>query len=225
MPDRITIGIASIPSREASLQKVIDRFSNPGKGRRIPDINVYLDGYQGAPGYLYAPHIQVFRSKPESLADAGKFVEVPTTGIYLSCDDDIEYPANYLTRITAGLKKHGGIVTFHGSILRRPFRSYYASRTLYRAIGDVANDTRVDVPGTGVMAFRCEDFRPEPKWFEWKLMTDIWIGIYAHKQGLPVTCLAHKAGWLQSGAYKGIYEHFRGRDGKQTTLCRRNFPL
>lgn len=127
-----------------------------------------------------------------------KFHFIQDDEYYFTCDDDLIYPPDYVSRTLAALKKHGGYVTYHGRKLRGLGRNYYNGHRFFSCLGSVEVDEVIDVPGTGVGCFNTNDFKPDaPARVEWRNMDDIGIGYECARQDVKVTVLAHEKGWLK----------------------------
>jgi hypothetical protein len=175
---KIIVGIATHKGREESLNKTIDSLL-----KYVDDIRVYDN-----------------EKEPYNATDNGKFrfLEYYQKPIYaLTCDDDIIYPPDYVDTLLEGVEKHGTICTFHGRKLRGKNLSYYKG---HRAFGFNRNcpfTMEIDVTGTGVSAWRTDQFNPTDLWkAEDKLMSDIVFSLEAAKQGIGITHLGHAGNWL-----------------------------
>lgn len=168
--------------------------------------------------------VQVFFTPDGDLADFGKFYpKVREEDVWLTVDDDLIYPADYVRRIVEGLERYpGAVVSFHGAKLQRPFVSYYRSRKSYPCLQTVEHDERVDVGGTGVMAFppgMCP-YLGEP----WPYMADLVVARWAKRAGVSIVVLKHEHGWLKHQAIdhsQTIFSRFAKHDEFQTWYCRR----
>ena len=100
---KVTVSIATIPSRKEALKITIDSLIN-----QVDKIYIYLNNYEEIPNYLtYNSYklktqglkkIEYFRSQNyKDLGDVGKFHCVGIIkGYHFTCDDDIIYPDNYI---------------------------------------------------------------------------------------------------------------------------------
>jgi len=208
----ITAGIATIYSRAKILPMVIN-----GLLPQVDRVNLYLSGAYPIPPD-FGPRVRIFSGDK---TDEGKFHRVPKKGIYISCDDDFNFPPDYVEKMASGVKEHGCIVTLHGSNIIWPFRSYYRSRQNFHWNADLNFPQVVDIPGTGVMAFDCSYFRPGK--FEERFMADIEIAIMAQKSNKKIVTLPHKRGWLKTYPHKvaeTIFATQRNKDQRQSELIR-----
>ena len=184
----ITANLATIKSRSKTLQKVVDTIKD-----QVTTVRVYANDYTPE---VQGDNVEVYTGK--DYTDNSKFFWLPESeGVYLSCDDDLLYPADYVEKIIEGLKKYPGCwLTFHGRKMLGLGLDYYRGHTVYRCLGDVDGDYEIDIPGTGVSAFHTRDFRFDMKEWEYFRMSDIMAGQEIAKTGKKVICLSHRAGWI-----------------------------
>lgn len=117
---------------------------------------------------------------------------------FFSCDDDIFYPTNYIKKSIEAIETYNAIITYHGRKLLGLNRNYYRGHQGYRCLGTVEEDARIDVPGTGVTAFRTDYFNPIDAYkSKDKKMADCVIGLEAAKQNKDIYVINHRAGWLK----------------------------
>lgn len=213
-------GVASIPGREKNLKASLESILP-----QCDKVHVYLNNYPHAPDFLNHDKIIVYRSQDHGdRSDAGKFFNVPENCYYFSIDDDIIYPPTYVADMKAELNKWHNqvIVTHHGRVLRQsPVKSYYKGKTaMHHCRGHQAQDRWVHVGGTGVMAFDTNYFRPSKKDFKAPHMADIWVGIKAQSQKMPILALAHPSGYIQPQGNIGptIFDRHVKNDGPQTRV-------
>ena len=101
-----------------------------------------------------------------------------TNGYQLVCDDDIDYPADYVEKLVDGIERHGrrAVVGFHGCVLRAPLVDYHTSRRLLHFSRSLGEDTAVHVLGTGVAGFHVSAIRVGPQDVEPGL-ADLWLAM------------------------------------------------
>jgi FkbM family methyltransferase len=193
---KVFASLASIPTREAGLQRVVESLA-----QQVDELGVYLNGYLRVPSFLGRLGVEVVESgKRGDVGDAGKFHWAGTrTGYQLVCDDDILYPADYVAKLLEGLERHGpGIVAgFHGSLLKEPVDDYHRSRRLLHFTRALASDTGVHVLGTGVAGYHSSAIRVSPEDFPERNLADIWFALLGQRQQVPFVCLRREEGWLR----------------------------
>ena len=189
----IVAGMATIKGREASLRQTTDSIID-----QIDLLYLHFNDYAPPEWYKTHPKIMVVTASDEG--DMGKFSMIDQVdGVYLSIDDDLTYPPDYVSTIVAALERYkGSIVSFHGSIMSKGWTSYYRDRVGIRCLDDFHYDIAAHCLGTGVSAFDrrdvplCwDDLRGRPR-----DMSDVHVSRWAHKNGVPLIALAHSAGWL-----------------------------
>lgn len=193
----ITANLATIKSRRYTLQGVIDSLKD-----QVDTVRVYANDY--------VPEVkdaEVYTG--EDYTDNSKFYWLPKSeGVYLSCDDDLIYPPDYVETILEGMRKYPGCwITFHGRKLLGYGLDYYRGHLVYRCLGDVKGDYELDVPGTGVSAFNTKDFKFDMREWEYKRMSDIMAGQEIAKRKKKIICLHHKAGWIKHLENKSTIYH------------------
>lgn len=128
------------------------------------------------------------------LTDNGKFAFIRPGEKYLTCDDDIFYPTNYVESFPDNIP----ISTHHGRILHPDgYYSYYRGKhKCYSYLNDTQEST-VHVGGTGVMCINTDLYMPNIHESPYKKMSDLVLSLDACDKGIPIQLLAHKQCWLQ----------------------------
>lgn len=142
---------------------------------------------------------------------------------YFCADNDIIYPKDYVQHTIELVEKYRTIITYHGRILKEPVNSYYKGNKVYDFRGQQNEDYFVHVGGTGVMAFRTDDFNPVDIYkSKYKLMSDLVLSLEAKKQGKRIICAAHGQNWIrQQEVTTGIRQMFNERnEQKQIELAK-----
>ena len=230
--DKVFAGIASFPAREYSLKQTVDSIID-----HVDHLYVYLNDYDQVPPYLKHEKITVFRSQDCSgdLSDIGKFYAVDeVNGYFITLDDDLIYPPNYVDRLLSGIEKYErkAVCSFHGRRFASfPVESYYRGKTRHvcRCLGTQDNDQEIHFGGTGVMGFHTDTLKVELSEFKRCSMADIWMGILCAKQKVPIISLSHAAGWIkESDMYdRGttIFEKCHRADDVQTIIVNEHKEL
>ena len=192
----VTATLASVPPRRGALAAAVASLLP-----QVDALHVYLNGYDGAPAFLDDPRIVVAHSAQHGdRGDAGKFFWAgKLDGYHLLCDDDIEYPADYVAKLVAGIERHGrrAVVGFHGATLHERVTTYHRSRRLFHFSQQLATDTPVHVLGTGVAGYHTSAIRISARDFHSPNMADIWFAVAGQQQRVPFVCLTHDANWLR----------------------------
>jgi hypothetical protein len=173
--------MATFPGREGVLAVALDSLRNQ---TRPPDaVHLYHNG------------------KRPDLTDNGKFYglrEETDPCYYLTCDDDIIYPPDYIERMVAAIRRHGGVVTHYGRILRGEASNYYHRDCFVHRLIERTKTQRLDIPGTGVSGWFTGDFNFERIIYETPhKMTDCHLGMVCAEYGIPITGLPHAANYIR----------------------------
>jgi hypothetical protein len=189
------LGIASIPERSSGLRRVLDRLLP-----QVDQAHVYLDKYPDVPDFLRHPKITVYESHLHGdCGGPGKFLgAMQHTGYYLTVDDDIDYPKNYVARMqkVVARSNNRSCAGVHGVVLHPPVTNYYQDRTTLHFRKRLRVDTPVHILGTGTLCFHTAATQVSSKWLEHNDLSDITVGLDLEQQGVPRVCVARKAKWL-----------------------------
>lgn len=181
--------IATLPDREKMLEKTVNCLRS-----QVDYIKVALNNYDHLPAFLKEDEV-VFLDN--TMGDAGKYYFVKDLeGYIFTCDDDLIYPPDYVKYMIQGINRYKCPVTLHGKTYQPPIESFGKPLANYRCLDDVNQDGRVDVGGTGVMAWHSADLKVSYEDFKSKNMADIWFAKLCKEQGVKIMCLSHKKGHL-----------------------------
>lgn len=213
----IRVQIASVPERVNMLRKTVESLRS-----QVDEIFVGLNDYPFDPEFLHPGEYAHFDN---SKGDAVKFYNVENyRGYFFSCDDDLIYPPDYVKKLREAVDKYKCIVTLHGKTYREKPRSFTDFMGVYRCLDDVFGDGRVDVGGTGVMAFHTDHFRLKFSDFGSANMADLWMAKAAKKQGVKIMCLEHAKGYLKDQApAKTIWNTEKEKGFKEQTKLLKSF--
>jgi len=186
--------IASMPQRSSALEEVV--------GRLLPqcsEVRVYLNEYNHVPSFLKQARVVVARSQDHGeRGDASKFFWTDAQGFIFTCDDDVRYPHDYVSRMTSAVERHkrSAIVGVHAASFVSPITSYYRCRRTIQFDLALAKETRVHVVGTGTACFYSSCIRFRHSDFKAKNMSDVWLAILAKQQGVPMFAVERPDKWL-----------------------------
>ena len=225
---RITVSLATIPSRRHTLRNVVVRLLP-----QVDKLNVYLnetpevaggDGYPDLPDFLKNPKIEAVWSRDTEFGDqgdAGKFFWASDVqGWHVVCDDDVLYPPNFVASLIAGAERYGkkAAVGFHGATLVVPFQSYYKSRRVHHFALTVPKDVPVHILASNSLCYHSSTIQVHRDDFQYPNMGDIWFGLLAQQQHIPLICLKHSANWMvddPSTRADSIYTHSKKKTKSQ----------
>lgn len=188
MNDQVTISMASVPERQAGMLRVVESL--------LPycdNFDICLNGY---PNVKYDgfgdPKVNVLRVP--NIGPRGKFwLAHRTPGYHIVVDDDLIYPADYVTTLIRGVEKYKrkAVVGVHGQFIVQGT----AELMLLKHQEALSQDIQVHMLGTGTMAYHTDAFNVN--------MADLTPGkiddqvaALALEAGVPMIALRHDAGWL-----------------------------
>lgn len=197
--DIIICGLATIENRKDNLKITVNSLIN-----QVDKLYVYQNGYKEIFDFLIHTKIKVISSLDTGIdmGDAGKFytIEKHKNCYYLSCDDDIIYPNDYVKNIINNLKKYNNkvIVTHHGRTMKPNATSYYNEiEKGFRCLDEITEEQTIDFGGTGVMGMYVNLVEGlNFSYFKSPNMGDIWVGKYAKENKIPIIILPHKENWI-----------------------------
>ncbi|MBC7157269.1 MAG: glycosyltransferase family 2 protein [Rhodobacteraceae bacterium] len=216
--------LCSIPSRVEKLAQVVGRILP-----QVDHLTVYLDKYDTVPEFLTAsPAITVRRSAEfdTDFRDNAKFLdfdERKKTGTpfhYLTLDDDIVYPHDYVRTLVDRLDAFDNrvIAGVHGVVCEEQPSAYFRNRFIYHYRKDALAAPRlVNNLGTGTACFHDALFDTlDPR--RWPLggMVDIFLSLEARRRNIPMLAIDRHAGWLRDfeGAREAttLFSEFRDKE-------------
>jgi hypothetical protein len=218
MTEKRIVNIASYKRTESlvkTLESIIDQCD---------ELNVALNDFESElPSILYHEKVNIYFTD-NSKGDAFKFLKLSESdGYFLTIDDDLIYPPNYVDFMIAKCKEYGNtrIITLHGrNFPSFPIISYYKSASeRYACLDKVKNNVMVQFGGTGVMCFHTNLFKLNLDYFIFPNMADIWIGKYCIENKIEILCVRHEAGYIQYiPQNKTIYDDYNRNDTIQTKV-------
>ncbi len=182
-----------------SLKKVVESIL-----QQTDELNIYLNEYTEVPSFLQVEGITCILAKNAlgDIKDMGKFYFANKTQAeyYLTIDDDIIYPDNYVeTLINHITNQEKTIVGVHGYTMHNTTVSK-ASRTVFHFEDQCAADMLVDVLGTGTTIFRTSMLNniSEKDYETFSGAADLFIKKRANEKGFDLRIIERKDKWLQS---------------------------
>ena len=223
--DKKIVNISSF-GRIGSLEKTLQSIYN-----QCDEINLCLnDKITELPDFLLQPKINLYITD-NSKGDAFKFMFLETkNGYYLTIDDDLIYPPNYVNFMVDKCKEYNNkkIITLHGrSFYNFPIKSYYnsnAQRFYYNE--KVLDDVKVQFGGTGVMCLHTSLLKKSINDFLLPNMADVWIGKFAKENNIDIICVKHEKSFIKSiPQLKTIYDDSKNNDLNQTKIVNKIYDL
>lgn len=221
--------LATMPSRISYLPATIASIRD-----QVEHIFIHLNEFDKVPEFLESPKITVTRSQQlGNLRDTGKFVglrEVSDDTLFFTIDDDIIYPSNYITQMTAALDRYDrrAAVGVHGIILPREPRSFF-DRLVVHFKSALAVDLPVSCLGTGTVACRAGTLRPEINDFKQHGMADLYFAGLAKRAGVPLVSIARRNDWLYDALDLGeqnntLYHETQSNNSRHTEVLKQYGP-
>lgn len=192
----VTIGMASIHAREAGMYAVLKQLL-PQCDRLDLSLNGYPPGYNVA---LSSPKLNIFRND-DVVGPHGKLFNAhQTAGYFLTVDDDLIYPSNYVEHMVAGIDKYNkqAYVGYHGNLIadkQKPVGASKWCRCLFSHADELAHDMPVHMLGTGIFGYHSDAGRMDCR----KLLCgkiDDQTATWAQDRRIPMVALAHPKDWV-----------------------------
>lgn len=201
--------IATVEDRKSQLKNTVDSLVN-----QVDHVYVWCN-YKDLFTYD-SPKVIV--EGGIDIGDAGKFY-FENEGYILTCDDDLIYPADYVSTMTAACEYYGHPVSCHGRTFKQKIiKSYYNDPAYkYRCLDEVREDVAVQFAGTGVLCYHTDDCKISIDHFPYPNMADIFFSRYCAMNGIELKVIKHSAGWIKYQEVSDtIYERFKNADSLQT---------
>jgi len=177
---KVIVGMATFAGRENACEQAIESLAN-----QVDDILLWDNSEEGQP----------------DLTDNGKFAGlsyIDEDVYYLTCDDDLLYPEDYVERMVQDIERTNMIVTHHGRILGGLNRDYYSEHISFRCLDSVGIPKRLDVCGTGVTGFKTSVFNPVGlAHAKDQKMSDLVFSLAASNHGVDIVLQPHEKGWIK----------------------------
>jgi hypothetical protein len=186
------IGIASLPERIECLKDTINSLLP-----QCDKIILGLNNYTSIPEFVINPKIESY-ILDNKLGDAAKFYKVQDyiNDYYLTCDDDIIYPNDYVDYMIYKTNEYEKPVGLHGATIQHPITSMYTNRKVYHFLDDINEDVEVDYVGTGLMCYDTKKLKVHINDFKHANMADIWFGDIMYKNKIKPIVVAHKQNYV-----------------------------
>jgi hypothetical protein len=218
MSEKKIVNVASY-NRVESLLKTVDSIYD-----QCDELNIFLNNFDGElPSKFLDNKINIYFSD-NRYGDALKFAKLQESeGYYLTIDDDLIYPKNYVDYMIARCKEYSNqrVITLHGkNFASFPIQSYYKSHSeYYHCLFPMRKNVLVQFGGTGVMCFHTSLMKIPINFFKLPNMADIWVGKYCKENNIKIICITHPKDFLKYQEQKEtIYDTFSKNDKKQTMI-------
>ncbi len=229
MENKIDCYIASLP-RQLHVIKTIDSILNNKEiGSITITCNKYSDEQFKLVCDLYAEDTRVKFYRGDNAKQSNEKLKYIGNGNnkYVSlCDDDIIYPNDYFTKLINGCELYNAAVGLHGVIMNpRPIKSYYRDRQVFRGLGTVGMDVRVDMVSNCGSLFKREWHNDLSNWYDLVgdvSMDDIYTNYFHMLKGIRRYVLAHNEGYIkhkqQFAEDEYVFDKYKYNDSVQTVF-------
>jgi hypothetical protein len=158
-----------------------------------------LNGHEEYPDYYDVGHKIVWHKLDNSRSDGAKFYNAELrNGYVLTLDDDLAVPEGYVDKLISKVDQYKGAVSLHGKIYPRPPVDFRKAKIVYRCLGTVSGgDHKIDLIGTGCMAYHTDIIKVRFDDFPVGGMADVWFSKLAWAQNVPMYVIAHPIGYLR----------------------------
>ena len=192
---KVVIAMASFPLRKRGMLTTIQQLIS-----QCDKMLVWLNDYDSIPQELsqFSDKLEVHLAKKMScLKENGRYtwIDKYKDAYYLTVDDDINYPKDYVQKIVSEINKYRqkAIVSFHGTIfVSKDSEKFFPFQM------DVLHNVQVHRVGGGVMGFVPSQIGLDcPKLQE--LVTwdgDASISVWATLHGIKKYVISHRQGYL-----------------------------
>lgn len=187
--------LAALPRRAALLPQVLQSLRP-----QVQRLCVYLNGYREVPACVRELADEHVLDHENAGAERKLMWADRHSGLYLSCDDDIVYPPDYVAVMTAAIAEHGPrvLVTGHGRIYLGTPRTVH--QVLAGSVGlfhrRIDCGRAVNHGGTGVMAWDARAVRVPTSW-AYRNILDMQLAIWAQRERVPMWLVPHQANWFK----------------------------
>lgn len=193
-----------------------------------PDtFHIELNGFDEVPQWVLDRPQLTYTLRPNNIGAKAKFARLDSVhGYYLTIDDDILYPKDYIGYITDMIENYGrkAFVGFHGSTHKRtPIRSYWHDVTArYHFQAGLHQNTPCSMLGTGTLGFHT-DIGLTYSVFEKGNQTDPYLSRWANINRVPQIALCRAANYIRQIAGSQdtggeIWKSALGNDSEQTAI-------
>lgn len=189
----VTVQIATLPDREVMLWQTVKSLY-----QQVDQLWIMLNGHKEEPR-IPDPSDKIRYVKLQNeRKDGAKFYDAEhRNGYVFTFDDDLVAPNGYISLLKSKVEKYQGAVSLHGKIYNRPPVDFRRAKTVYRCLGTVEKDMRIDLIGTGCMAYHTDLIKVKYDDFPIGGLADVWFSKLCWEQSVPMWVIAHKSGYLQ----------------------------
>ncbi len=195
----IIAGMASMPDRLPFLKESVEAIRP-----QVDVLRVYLNNFTEIPDFLTPEEGRLSYDASGDLGAEGKFYwlndpEGHDYDHYLTVDDDIGYPADYVPVLMDEFESRDekAIVGVHGSEFSLPIEDFVTSRKeRYRFYEGLDTARRVHILGTATTLMSRQTIDLSLADFPMRNASDLQLAIAAQNQRVPMIAIPRPANWL-----------------------------
>lgn len=185
----IVAALATMPGREAVLARALASLRP-----QVTEIRVVCHDMTEPPECV-RKYADRFVCEPDIFGSAAKLRWARACGgLYLACDDDIEYPPDYAERMLSQVQRFKGraLVTCHGRVLVPQPSGFKDVQFAAQAFGRTRG-AYLNYPGACALAF---DTRLNVPIEYTRNCEEAGLAIWAQRHRVPIWLVPHTADWL-----------------------------
>lgn len=195
----IIAAMATMPERLPYLEGVVNTLRP-----QVDALRVYLNNFEAMPTFLSEDEGCLSSEADGDLGDSGKFYWLNgKDGLhcshYLTVDDDLGYPANYVATLVEEFDARDGkaVVGVHGSTFSQPIKDFVTSREgRYRFYEELDRARSVHLLGTATTLLSQKTLHLSLDDFKVRNAADLQLAIAAQKQRVPMVALSRPENWI-----------------------------
>ncbi len=190
MPSTLAV-VATIPGRELALAGSL-RSLRP----QVDELKVVCHDMTSPPDVV-RELADEWICEPDRRGSAAKLHWSSShVGLYLGCDDDFEYPADYVDVMRRYVKRWKGraLVVGHGRILKPDSREF-GNVVGFWPPQAKTEGTWLNYPGACALAF--DSRLGVPSDIPRKNQEEAYLAVWAQRRRVPIWLVPHAAGWLR----------------------------
>jgi hypothetical protein len=195
----IVAGMATMPDRLPYLERTVAAIRP-----QVDELRVYLNNFDAVPDFLEPQEARLSAEANGDLGAEGKFFWIDNHeghdyDHYLTIDDDIGYPYDYVERLVdeSEQRYRRAIIGVHGSTFLLPIKDFVTSRDeRFRFYEELAEARRVHLLGTATTLFSRGAIDLSLEDFPARNTSDLQLAIAAQNQQVPMIAIPREAQWM-----------------------------
>lgn len=195
--EEVNVCMSTFPPRKSSMLEVVKKLS-----KQCDHLYIWLNEYKAVPEELKQfKNVIPKLGKDKNYRENGRLYWLgKLPGYYISVDDDLNYPDDYVKKMIEGLKKYDNkvIVGFHGAVFNCENGKVVSRGYLDNYFRETKADKLVDRVGGGCLGAKPDEIGlvapPESEFLWWD--GDAFPAVWAKEHNVPIICLAKPRNWI-----------------------------